>query len=90
MFLKQTTYKPRTGSQSSQGGQEDKKPEAPKTEAAPRKSTDAQPPGGPVSAAAAGRRRVSPVYKHSLIRGRYSGPFPASSFSSRLLVGAIC
>ena len=62
MFLKQTAYKPRSGSQSSQGGQaaENKSSSAsppPKAEATPRKSTDVVP--GAISAAAAGRRRVS-------------------------------
>jgi len=60
MFLKQTTYKPRSGSQSSQGGQnqeQSKSASSPKAEAAPRKSTDVTP--GAISAAAAGRRRSS-------------------------------
>jgi len=61
MFLKQTTYKPRSGSGSQ--GSDDKAASSsqssspPKAEAAPRKSTDIQP--GAITAAAAGRRRSS-------------------------------
>jgi hypothetical protein len=66
MFLKQTAYKPRSGSQSSQGGSGGQQAEnksaspPPKAEATPRKSTDVVP--GAISAAAAGRRRVCLVF----------------------------
>jgi hypothetical protein len=67
MFLKQTAYKPRSGSQSSQGGKDENKSSSasppPKAEATPRKSTDVVP--GAISAAAAGRRRVRVSFSFS-------------------------
>lgn len=63
MFLKQTTFKPRSGSQSSQSGQAENKSASPppKAETPPRKSTDKSTDmqSGAISAAAAGRRRSS-------------------------------
>jgi len=52
MFLKQTTYKPRSNSQSSQGSQ------GAQTGTSPPKE-EVKAPTGPVTAAAAGRRRSS-------------------------------
>jgi len=60
MFLKQTTYKPRSNSQSSQGsGKAEAGAEISPSQPKERNKDNAANNSGPVSAAAAGRRRSS-------------------------------